>query len=84
MLLADVFAFPSGYHLGRARCGPSIGYGGAAAGAVLAASGTALSRTTLSIIKRILHESETFVPQERQEKKKIISREEVERALRAQ
>ena len=65
VLLADVFAFPSGYHLGRARCGPSIGYGGAAAGAVLAASGTALSRTTLSIIKRILHESETFVPKEK-------------------
>ena len=63
VLLADVFGHPNGYHLARARCGPSIGYGGAATGAVLAASGTALSRTTLSIIKRILHESETFVPQ---------------------
>ena len=52
-LLTDVFAFPAGYHLGRARSGPSTGYAAAAAAAVLAASGTALTRTTLSIFDEI-------------------------------
>lgn len=52
-LLTDVFAFPAGYHLGRARSGPSAGYAAAAAAAVLAASGTALTRTTLAIFDEV-------------------------------
>ena len=52
-LLVDVFAFPAGFHLGRARGGSFVGYAAAAAAAVLAASGTALTRTTLSIFDEI-------------------------------
>ena len=52
-LLVDVFAFPAGYHLGRARGGSFVGYAAAAAAAVLAASGTALTRTTLAVFEEI-------------------------------
>lgn len=52
-LLVDVFAFPAGYHLGRARGGSFVGYAAAAAAAVLAASGTALTRTTLAVFDEI-------------------------------
>jgi hypothetical protein len=52
-LLTDIFAHPAGYHLGRARSGPTTGYAAAAAAAVLAASGTALTRTTLSVFDEL-------------------------------
>lgn len=52
-LLVDVFAHPAGYHLGRARSGDATGFAAAAAAAVLAASGTAFTRTTLAIFDEI-------------------------------
>lgn len=52
-LLVDVFGSPAGYHLGRARSGSSTGYAAAAVAAVLAASGTALTRTTLAVFEEI-------------------------------
>ena len=52
-LLVDVFAFPAGFHLGRARRGATTGYAAAAVAAVLAASGTALTRTTLAVFEEI-------------------------------
>ena len=52
-LLVDVFAFPAGFHLGRARRGATTGYAAASVAAVLAASGTALTRTTLAVFEEI-------------------------------